>query len=83
MLFTPKNEKDLDVSRRMRAALGIYFHYKYLADLDLTGRTSFPWFILHPGGLTEEKATGKAGIGRTHLYPPISVRIGSFKVRLS
>lgn len=66
------NEKDLDVSRRMRAALGIYFHYKYLADQDLTGRTSFPWFILHPGGLTEDKATGKAGIGRTHLYPPIS-----------
>lgn len=49
--------------------------YKYLADKDLTARSSFPWFILRPSWLSDAPGTGKASIGRTHLYPLLSVRV--------
>lgn len=38
------------------------------------GRTTFPWTILRPTGLTNGPGTGCADIGRTHVTAMISVR---------
>ncbi|EIM86304.1 uncharacterized protein STEHIDRAFT_111790 [Stereum hirsutum FP-91666 SS1] len=66
------DEKDKEISTSTRAAIGTYMQYKYLADKNLTARSSFPWFILRPSWLSNEPGTGKASIGRTHLYPLLS-----------
>ena len=55
--------------------LGLYMKYKYEADKNLVLRTKFKWTILRPGYLTDAPGTGKATIGRTHLYPTIAVRL--------
>ncbi|KAF8154274.1 NADH(P)-binding-domain-containing protein [Crassisporium funariophilum] len=66
------NADDIAVSKRMRAAIPAYMHWKYEADKNLAKRTSFSWTILRPGGLTNEPGTGNAEVGRTHLTKTIS-----------
>lgn len=65
-------EEDIKASKAGRAAIPAYFKYKLEADKNLVKRTAFKWTILRPGHLTEEKGTGKASIGRTHLSPSIA-----------
>jgi len=65
-------EADLEVSRRIRASLATWFHWKYEADKNLAKRTAFKWSILRPGGLLDAPGIGKASIGRTALTNPIA-----------
>ncbi|KAH7913343.1 NADH(P)-binding-domain-containing protein [Hygrophoropsis aurantiaca] len=66
------DENDLKVSQMVRAQIPAYMHWKYEADKDLVQRTAFKWFILRPGGLTNNPGTGKADIGVTHIGQTIS-----------
>jgi len=66
------NEADKNASARIRAALSTFYHYKYLADKDLVGRTKFKWTILKPGGLSDKPAVGLVEVGRTHITEHIS-----------
>ena len=72
--FVKQNEADRAASARAWLSLGNYFHWKYQADKDLVGRTTFPWTIIRPTGLINEPGTGCADIGRTHVTAMISVR---------
>lgn len=65
-------EEDIKASKAGRAAIPVYFKYKLEADKNLVKRTAFKWTILRPGHLSDEKGTGKASIGRTHLSPSIA-----------
>ncbi|SJX63761.1 uncharacterized protein SRS1_14509 [Sporisorium reilianum f. sp. reilianum] len=56
-------QADLERSEKTRNAIGAYMDAKYAADKNLSGRTSFPWFVLRPGGLLDEPATGKVALG--------------------
>ncbi|TFK96129.1 hypothetical protein BDV98DRAFT_576645 [Pterulicium gracile] len=67
-----QNEEDIQMSKAGRAAIGTYFKYKYLADLDLVQRTAFKWTIIRPRWYNAKAGTGKASIGRTLLKPDIS-----------
>ncbi|TFK36127.1 hypothetical protein BDQ12DRAFT_259351 [Crucibulum laeve] len=66
------NEADIETSKRVRAAIPAYMHWKYGADKNLVKRDAFKWTILPPGGLTNNPGTGKASVGRTHITTPIS-----------
>ncbi|KAF8332414.1 NADH(P)-binding-domain-containing protein [Cantharellus anzutake] len=60
-------EQDKEVSKRIRARIPDWMHWKYEADKNLAARTKFNWFILRPGGLADSPGTGKADIGITHI----------------
>lgn len=61
------------MSKTLRQAIPTWVKWKYEADLVLSKRTAFKWFILRPGGLLDEPGTGKADIGITHLSQRIHV----------
>ncbi|KAF8318437.1 NAD(P)-binding protein [Clavulina sp. PMI_390] len=61
------DEEDEKVSERVRKAIPAWMKWKYEADLVLSKRTAFKWFILRPGGLLDEPGTGTADVGITHL----------------
>ncbi|EGN94738.1 hypothetical protein SERLA73DRAFT_187791 [Serpula lacrymans var. lacrymans S7.3] len=65
-------EKDIEISKRVRGAIPAYMRWKYEADKNLVQRTTFKWFILRPGGLTNQPGIGKGDIGRTHITTTIS-----------
>ncbi|KAJ1598669.1 hypothetical protein NDA14_006613 [Ustilago hordei] len=50
-------------SEKTRNAIGAYMDAKYAADKNLSGRSSFPWFVLRPGGLLDEPGKGKVALG--------------------
>ncbi|SPO32553.1 related to UPF0659 protein C216.03 [Ustilago trichophora] len=54
---------DLERSEKTRSAIGAYMDAKYAADKNLSTRASFPWFVVRPGGLLDEPATGKVALG--------------------
>ncbi|KAN0060794.1 hypothetical protein ACQY0O_007453 [Thecaphora frezii] len=56
------SEADIEVSERMRNAIGAYMDAKYAADKNLSLRTSFPWTVLRPGGLTDDAPSGKVAL---------------------
>lgn len=56
-------QEDLDRSAKTRDAIGAYMDAKYAADKNLSRRSSFPWFVLRPGGLLDEPGTGKVALG--------------------
>ncbi|KIS68428.1 uncharacterized protein UMAG_03517 [Mycosarcoma maydis] len=56
-------QQDKDRSEKTRAAIGAYMDAKYAADKNLSSRSSFPWFVLRPGGLLDEPATGQVALG--------------------
>lgn len=56
-------QPDLERSEKTRKAIGAYMDAKYAADKNLSGRTSFPWFVLRPGGLLDEPGKGKVALG--------------------
>ncbi|EDR04922.1 uncharacterized protein LACBIDRAFT_191198 [Laccaria bicolor S238N-H82] len=66
------NEDDIARSKRIRAVIPAYMHWKYEADKNLVKRDAFKWTIVRPGGLMNNPGTGKADIGRTHLEKTIS-----------
>ncbi|SAM83396.1 related to UPF0659 protein C216.03 [Ustilago bromivora] len=53
----------LERSEKTRNAIGAYMDAKYAADKNLSGRSSFPWFVLRPGGLLDEPGKGKVALG--------------------
>ncbi|CAO1633133.1 unnamed protein product [Sympodiomycopsis kandeliae] len=55
-------DKDFETSQRMRKVLGPYMEAKYNADLNLSKRTSFPWFVLRPSALKDVDGTGKVNL---------------------
>jgi len=61
------------VSQRLRQSIPVWVKWKYAADLELSKRTAFKWFILRPGGLLDEPGAGKADIGITHISQQIAV----------
>jgi hypothetical protein len=73
-MLRPQTEEDKAASIRYHSIISAWFKWKYEADLNLSRRTSFKWFILRPGGLLDTPGVGKAAIGRTHMSPGISVR---------
>lgn len=56
-------KEDVQVSERMRGALGAYMDAKYAADKNLSQRTTFPWFVLRPGSLADDSGSGKVALG--------------------
>uniref|UniRef100_V5EVP3 Uncharacterized protein n=1 Tax=Kalmanozyma brasiliensis (strain GHG001) TaxID=1365824 RepID=V5EVP3_KALBG len=56
-------QPDLERSEKTRKAIGAYMDAKYAADKNLSERSSFPWFVLRPGGLLDEPGTGKVALG--------------------
>ncbi|KZV75833.1 NAD(P)-binding protein [Peniophora sp. CONT] len=66
------SEVDIETSKQMRVSIGKYMEMKYLADKNLSKRTTFKWSIIRPGFYDDEPGTGKATIGRTHIAPSIS-----------
>ncbi|KAI0072905.1 NAD(P)-binding protein [Panus rudis PR-1116 ss-1] len=66
------NEADIELSRKVRGAIGTYIAAKYDADKNLVERTAFPWTILRPSHLTDSPGVGKAAIGKTHITEAIS-----------
>lgn len=68
-----QNEEDIAMSKRVRAVIPAYMHWRYEADKNLVKRDAFKWAILRLGGLTNSPGTGKASVGRTHVVRTISV----------
>jgi len=66
------NEADIQASQRIRQSIPTWVKWKYAADLELSKRTAFKWFILRPGSLLDEPGVGKADIGVTHISQPIA-----------
>ncbi|CCF51442.1 related to UPF0659 protein C216.03 [Ustilago hordei] len=56
-------KEDFERSEKTRNAIGAYMDAKYAADKNLSGRSSFPWFVLRPGGLLDEPGKGKVALG--------------------
>ena len=71
--FLMQTNEDKIKSKDAHKAIGNYFRWKYEADKDLHGRTTFKWTIVRPTFLTNDLGAGKVTIGRTHLGD-ISVR---------
>lgn len=59
----------------LRQSIPVWVKWKYAADLELSKRTAFKWFILRPGGLLDEPGVGKADIGITHISERIAVSV--------
>lgn len=68
-----QNEEDIAMSKRVRAAIPAYMHWRYEGDKNLVKRDDFKWTILRLGGLANIPGTGKASVGRTHVTSTISV----------
>ena len=65
-------EKDIERSKATRDAIGFYSQMKYEADKNLSERKTFPWFVLRPGGLTDEPGSGKVALGeRKTITTPV------------
>jgi len=64
---THYDEADKETSKRSWEALGYYRRMKYEADKNLYHRSTFPWTIVRPGGLTDDEGKGTAEIGKTHI----------------
>ena len=63
------------MSQTLRQSIPAWVKWKYAADLELSKRTAFKWFILRPGGLLDEPGAGKADIGVTHISERIAVSV--------
>ncbi|KAF2216166.1 hypothetical protein CERZMDRAFT_93465 [Cercospora zeae-maydis SCOH1-5] len=64
------DEADRDRSEKVWKAIGPYMRAKFAADKDLVennGRRGLEYTIVRPGGLSEEKGTGKVEAGKVHL----------------
>jgi len=66
------DENDIAKSKKAWESLATYYKYKYEADKSLVTRTKFKWCIVRPGTLSDEPATGKVEVGRTHLGEHVS-----------
>jgi len=66
------NDEDIQVSQMIRKAIPAWIKWKYAADLELSKRTAFKWFILRPGGLLDTPGVSTADIGITHLSEKIA-----------
>jgi hypothetical protein len=71
--FLTQNDADKAQSERIRKVIPAYMKWKYEADKNLIKRTAFKWFILRPGGLTDNTGAGTGAIGRTHITETVSV----------
>ncbi|GAA5852597.1 hypothetical protein JCM8547_002556 [Rhodosporidiobolus lusitaniae] len=60
-------EKDIEESKKWHESIGVYYDAKLAADRSLHKRTSFPWTIVRPGTLTEDKASGRVKLGRVGM----------------
>lgn len=47
----------------MRSMLGPYMAAKHAADLNLSRRSQFPWFVLRPSSLSDDEASGCVSLG--------------------
>lgn len=56
-------EEDFATSKRMREKLGPYMAAKHAADLNLSQRKTFPWFVLRPSTLSDEAGGGRVSLG--------------------
>lgn len=59
--------EDKKMSEKMYNAIPQYMEAKYAADKDLIRRKNFHWTILRPGGLKDDKGTGKIVLGKAPL----------------
>ncbi|CAO1622443.1 unnamed protein product [Parajaminaea phylloscopi] len=66
------SDEDFQTSKRMRETLGTYMEAKHAADVDLSRRKSFPWFVLRPSRLLDDAGTGKVSLGeRKTISQPV------------
>lgn len=47
----------------MRSVLGPYMAAKHAADLNLSKRSQFPWFVLRPSSLSDDEPSGRVSLG--------------------
>lgn len=67
-------DEDRERSAKMRNAIGRYVEAKFQADKSLVtenGRRKLDYTIVRPGGLSEDKGTGKIAAGKVSLVPSI------------
>lgn len=68
------DEGDRERSAGMWAKIGPYMEAKLAADRSLVGengRRRLEWTIVRPGGLSEEKGTGRVSAGKVHIQARI------------
>ncbi|OTN75167.1 hypothetical protein A5886_000237 [Enterococcus sp. 8G7_MSG3316] len=69
MVSTFRNDREELLKQN---SLQSYTIAKYYADEWLRSHTDLDWTIVHPGGLTDDSATGKVKVGKRNEYGTIS-----------
>ena len=73
-------EEDYARSQKTREAIGYYMQMKYEADKNLSQRKAFPWFVLRPGGLSDEPSKNGVMLGERKTIT-VPVRAPSSQVQ--
>ena len=61
------DDNDLKASDAVWNSIPAYMQAKFDADKNLSSRTSFPWTMLRPGRLVDDRGKGKINLGKSHM----------------